>query len=75
MSNPRTIQDMLQRQFGCSYHEIDRCRTNHHGMAVYYVRDNGYAVGSPGLTENYYGNEIKLSETVSAYRITPEIPQ
>jgi len=66
-----TSEVLLSKHLKCSPDKISRSRTLHFGMPVYERNRYLYAVGAPGFTENYYGPEIRLSESVSAYRITP----
>lgn len=62
---------LLSKHLKCKPSNISRRRSYHCGMVVLERRGYEYAVGAPGFTENYYGPEIKLHETVSAYRLTP----
>ncbi len=69
-----TNELLLSKYLKCKGDEIYRCKSLHNGMPILCHNDQMYAVGKPGYTENYYGPEMKLSDTVSAYRITPENP-
>ncbi len=66
-----TQVDLLAKHLKRKRSDISRRRSPHYGMTVLECRGYEYAIGAPGFTENYYGPEIMLSETMSAYRITP----
>jgi hypothetical protein len=69
-----TYEKLLAKHLKINGNDICRVKALHYGMAILCHNGQEYAVGKPGFTENYYGPELKLSDTVSAYRITPENP-
>lgn len=65
---------LLAAHLGTSSSNLEIPRQFHHGMLCACYKSQEYALGAPGFTENYYGPEIKLYDTLSAYRLTPENP-
>jgi len=63
------FEKLLSKHLKCSSGDICRSNTPWYGMPLLHYNGNTYAVGKPGFTESHYGPEIKLSESISAYRI------
>ncbi len=68
-------EKLLSTYLHINGNDICRVKSLHYGMSILCYHEMLYAVGKPGFTENYYGDELKLSDSVSAYRITPENPE